>query len=268
MLYLGWIDTHVSWRAKEPWASKYGDPSYAGPFKVEASGQAMGDVALGKKTITDADKTQVIALYDSNVSYQDSRIRSIFDRLQKLGILDQTMIVMTADHGDEQFEDGRVGHGASSRDSLAWVPAILYYPPMVPAGLVAEGGESVDIVPTVADALGVAPDPAWQGESLLPLVNGVGRGYPRMSMSSKYENGHAVRIGTWKGYWAGGGKGSLYDMSKNSDEKDDVSAAHAMPLRMIADALWTLRLYNAAWKKSAWGNPANQRAAFPEAMGE
>jgi arylsulfatase len=268
LLYLGWIDTHVSWRAKEPWLSKYADAAYKGPFKVEASGQAMGNVALGKMKITEADKQQVIALYDSNVSYQDEQIRKIFERLTTLGVLDQTMIIMTADHGDEQFEDGRVGHGASSRDSLAWVPGIIYYPPMFPGGRIPEGAESVDLVPTVADALGVAADPAWQGESLIPLANGVGRGYPRLSMSSKYENGHAVRMGTWKGYWAGGGRGALYDMSKNTDEKDDVSAQFPMAHRMLADALWTLRLYNAEWKKTAWGNPANQRAGFPEAMGE
>lgn len=270
MMYLGWIDTHVSWRAKQPWLDRYDPGPYSGRFKVEASGQDMEKVATGKLKLTDRDKQRIIALYDSNVSYQDEEIKKIFDKLEAAGILDETMIVMTADHGDEQFEDqGRVGHGGSSRDSLVWVPLIIHYPPMVPGGLVAEGAELVDVVPTIADALGVAPDAAWQGESLLPLVNGVGRGYPRLSISSKYENGHAARMGTWKAYWSGGGKPQLYDMAKETDnEQTNVAAAHPMVVRMIGDALWTLRLHNADWKKASWGNPSNQRAGFPESMGE
>jgi arylsulfatase A-like enzyme len=267
MLYLGWIDTHVSWRAKEPWFSRYAPGAYSGPLKVEASGKLIEAVATGKQKLSDADVERVRALYDSNVSYQDDQIRKMFEKLEQLGILDETMVVMTADHGDELFEVGRVGHGGSSRDSVVWVPGAIYYPPMFPAGRVPEGVELVDLVPTIADALGVKPDPNWQGESLIPLVNGVGRGYPRLSMSSKYENAHAARMGLWKGYWAGGGKPELYDLAKEPGELTNVAGEHPMAVRMIGDALWTLRLHNAEWKKAAWGNPANHRG-FAAAMGE
>src|SRR5688572_10334840 len=111
------------------------------------------------------------------------------------------MTVMRADHGERLVEEGRVGHGSGAKVGAVWVPTIVYYPPMVPGGRVTEGAELVDLVPTIADALGVEPDAAWQGESLIPLAAGVGRGYPRLSMSSKYENSHAARLGMWKAYW-------------------------------------------------------------------
>jgi arylsulfatase A-like enzyme len=267
-LYLGTIDTHVSWRAKEPWFSKYDPEPYSGRFKVEASGVDMGKVASGSLKISDRDKTRIIALYDSNVSYQDQQVGVLMAKLKEWGIADQTMLIITADHGDEQFEDGRVGHGASIRDSLVYVPLIIHYPPMFPAAKVPEGVEVVDIVPTVADALGVKPEEDWQGESLIPLANGAGRGYPRLSMASKYENAHAGRMGPWKAYYAGGGKAELYDVVKEPDEQKNRAADNPTALRMVSDALWMLRTYNADWKKSRWGNPANVTAQFAADMGE
>ncbi|HEY8142944.1 MAG TPA: sulfatase-like hydrolase/transferase [Kofleriaceae bacterium] len=266
-LYLGSIDTHVSWRVKEPWFSKYDPEPYTGRFKVEASGVDMGKVAAGSLKITDRDRKRIIAIYDSNVSYQDSQVGVLLAKLKEWGIADQTMVILTADHGDEQFEDGRVGHGGSILETLVHVPMIIHYPPMIPAGKVSEGVEVVDIVPTVADALGVKADENWQGESLLPLVNGVGRGYPRMSMASKYENAHAGRMGIWKAYYAGG-KGQLYDVTAQPQEKQDVQKEHPTEMRMVSDPLWLLRTYNPEWKKSRWGNPANVTAAFAADMGE
>ena len=267
LLYLGTIDTHVSWRAKEPWFSKYDPEPYTGRFKVEASGVDMGKVAAGSLKISDRDKKRIIAIYDSNVSYQDQQVGALLAKLKEWGVADQTMLVITADHGDEQFEAGRVGHGGSILETLVHVPLVIHYPPMVPAGKLPEGAEVIDIVPTIADALGVKPDESWQGESLLPLVNGVGRGYPRLSMASKYENAHAGRMGPWKAYYAGG-KGELYDVVSQPEEKQDVQKENPTAMRMVSDALWLLRTYNPEWKKSRWGNPANVTAAFAADMGE
>jgi arylsulfatase A-like enzyme len=268
LLYLGTIDTHVSWRAKEPWMSKYDPGPYSGRFKREASGQDMGKVATGKVKVNARDIQRINALYDSNVSYQDQQLGVLLEKLAEWGVADDTMIIITADHGDELFEHGRVGHGSSVLESLVYVPLVIHYPPLFPPGRVSEGAEVVDIVPTLADALGVDPDENWQGESLIPLAQGVGRGYPRLSMASKYENGHAGRMGRWKVYTAGGAKSELYDVVDELVEKTDRAAEKPMALRMVSDALWMLRANNAEWRKSRWGNPANVKAAFAADMGE
>jgi len=266
-LYLGTIDTHVSWRAKQPWMSKYDPGPYKGRFKVEASGVDMGKVALGHIKVTQRDIVRIVALYDSNVSYQDGQVAVLLDKLARWKVADDTMIIIVADHGDEQFEDGRVGHGGSIRDTLVYVPFIIRYPPLFPGGRVPEGVEVVDIVPTIADALGVEPDPHWQGESLIPLAQGVGRGYPRLAMASHYENAHAGRMGRWKVYTSGV-TAQLYDVVGEPEEKVDRASEKPMALRLVSDALWLLRANNAAWRKSRWGNPANVGAAFAADMGE
>ena len=104
----------------------------------------------------------------------------------------------------------------------------------------------------------------------LPLVNGVGRGYPRMTLATKYENAHAGRMGQWKAYYAGGGKGALFDVVKEPVDlaAKDIAKDNQIALRMVSDPLWLLRTYNPEWKKSRWGNPANVTAAFAADMGE
>ncbi len=117
-LYLGTIDTHVSWRAKQPWLSKYDPGPYSGRYKVEASGKDMGKVATGKIKVNERDIKRIVALYDSNVSYQDQQLGLLLDKLAEWGVADDTMVIVTADHGDELFEFGRVGHGGPVLESL------------------------------------------------------------------------------------------------------------------------------------------------------
>ncbi|MEZ4361151.1 MAG: sulfatase [Kofleriaceae bacterium] len=268
-LYLGTIDTHVTWRAKSPWIEKY-DPGYSGRFADSFSGADAAKAATGKLSLTEKEKEHVRALYDSNVSYQDDQLRQLIERLTAAGVWDETLLLITADHGDEQWEAGRVGHGASSRDQLVHVPLLIHYPPMFPAARVTEGAEVVDIVPTLADVLGVKADPAWQGVSLLPLAHGVGRGGQRLAMSSMYEGSHTGRIGRWKVRLTGPGKPEVYDLGADPAELKDLygEPSSLISARALLDPLWILRQWNREWKKSEWGNAANVSAKFTADVGE
>ncbi len=264
-LYLGLIDTHVTWRAKQPWLDKY-DGGHKGRFATEYGDD--GPAGSNGKDLTDREKDHVRALYDSNVSYQDELLGKLITKLQDWGIYDQTMIIITADHGDEQWEDGRVGHGGSSRETLVHVPLVIHYPPMFPTGKFTEGTEGIDIVPTLADALGVPTDPEWQGQSLIPLANGAAGGYPWMSFSSRYELSHAARIGHWKANLMSTGAPRVYDLAKDKGEKTDVYGKAAIGTRLVIDPAWLLRTWNTEWKKSQWGNPAAVSSRFAADLGE
>ena len=266
-LYLGFIDTHVTWRAKQPWMDKY-DGGYKGRFQTEYGDD--GPNGSDGKGLSEKEHDHVRALYDSNVSYQDDLLGKLVEKLQSWGIWDQTMLIVTADHGDEQWEDGRVGHGGSERDTLLHVPLLIHYPPLFPAGRVTEGAEGIDIVPTLADALGVAIDPEWQGMSLLPVANGAAGGYPWMSFSSQYENAHAGRIGHWKLKLLGPNAPRLYDLAKDPDERKDLwgSPQAEIGARMLLDPMWILRQWNVEWKKAQWGNAADVSSRFAADFGE
>ncbi len=261
-LYLGLIDTHVTLRGKSPWIEKYGD-GYKGRIKN------FGDDGPGgvPKDLADADKDFVRALYDSNVSYQDDLLGKLVTQLETWGIWDQTMLIVTADHGDELWEDGRFGHGGSARETLAHVPLLIHYPKMFPAAKIASGTDGVDIVPTVADALGVAHDPEWQGLSLVPAANGQ-TGYPMLSFQSRYELGHAGRIAHWKATLMAAGDPKIYNLAKDKAEQKDLFGSAHIGTRVLLDPLWIFRQWNAEWKKSQWGNAAAVSNRFAADLGE
>jgi arylsulfatase A-like enzyme len=264
-LYLGLIDTHVTWRAKSPWIEKY-DGGYKGKFETSYGDDGPG--GSNGKGLSEKEQNHVRALYDSNVSYQDDLLGKLIEQLQSWGIYDKTMIVITADHGDEQWEENdRVGHGGSQRETLVHVPMLIHYPPLFPAAKIHAGTEGIDIVPTLADALGVAFDPEWQGASLLPLAQGAD-GYPLLAVSSAYENMHAGRIGHWKLQLKGGGAPRLWNLDKDPDERNDLWGKAHVGARTLLDPMWMLRGWNVEWKKSQWGNAATVSSRFAADLGE
>jgi arylsulfatase A-like enzyme len=264
-LYLGTVDTHVSWRAHEPWISRYDPEPYNGPFKKWASDPDVDKIVSGKLKITERDKTRIVALYDSAISYQDDILGKLLVQLEAWGAARDTMIIITADHGEEFWEDGRLGHGGSLLETLLRVPLLIYYPPLFPPGtVVKEGVDTVDVLPTIAEALGVPPSPDWQGESLIPLAQGVGRGYPRPSFASQYEHAHAMRLGRWKAVLRSGGGLRVYDLEKDPQEKTDVAATRPLERRFVTDALSTFLHHQRSWKKSRWGVASNHSARFAD----
>jgi arylsulfatase A-like enzyme len=147
------------------------------------------------------------------------------------------------------------------------VPLLIHYPPMFPAAKIRAGTEGVDIVPTLADVLGVPVDAEWQGMSLLSLAHGGGV-YPLLSVSSQYENAHAGRMGTWKLQLKGGGNPRVWNLAKDREERQDLYGKAHIGTRLLLDPMWMHRAWNVEWKKSKWGNPASVTAAFAADLGE
>lgn len=262
-LYLGFVDTHVTWRAHEPWIGRYDTEPYAGPYKKAATDPQVDLIAAGKVKVTDRDKTRIIALYDSDVSYQDDLIGKVREQLAAWKVGDDTMIVITGDHGDELWEDGRLGHGGSLHETLVHVPLLIYYPPLFPPGTaVPEGAETIDILPTIIDALGGKIPAGMQGQSLIDLAQGVGRGYPRPSLSSQYEDAHAMRLGDWKIVMRSGGAVRVFDALHDHFEKSDLATTRPVERRFLTDAMSTFLIFQKDWNKRRWGVPSNQSAGF------
>ncbi len=262
-LYLGLIDTHVTWRAKSPWIEKYDGGGYKGRFEKN-----FGDNGAAKGKLTDKEKRHVRAIYDSNVSYQDDQLGKLIDKLKEWGDWNDTMLIVTADHGDELWEDGKTfGHARKPLQIITHVPMLIHYPPLFPAGKVMTATEAIDIVPTIADALGVAADPEWQGTSMIPVAEGQVE-YPRLAVASQYENAHAGRLGAYKIRIKGGDTPVLYRVEKDPFQHEDLWGKSPIAERLLLDPMWMLRQWNTAWKQTTWGNPANVTSRFAADMGE
>jgi arylsulfatase A-like enzyme len=132
-------------------------------------------------------------LYDADIAFNDDQFARVMETLQDQGDLDNTLIVFTADHGEEFFDHGGTSHGFSLYNELLNVPLIFSWPGTLKEGeVVMEPMPSIDIAPTILDLVGAAPIPGAQGKSMASFLRGEGE-LPRGPIFS--EN-HDVPRGT------------------------------------------------------------------------
>lgn len=108
--------------------------------------------------------------YAGEVEYVDEQLGLFFQFLKKNELYDQTLIIVTADHGEGLWEHGERSHGFFIYDSTVRVPLIIRAPFPFPKQRVKELVELVDIAPFILDALDLEIPASYQGQSLLPLL--------------------------------------------------------------------------------------------------
>ena len=124
------------------------------------------------------DAPGIRALYDGEVRIFDDWIGKQIAKLEELNLLDDTFVLLVADHGEELLERGHIGHTSCNLmgtlfDECVRVPLIMRYPKAFPAGKVIRNQVSqIDIMPTLFDLLGWELPPPVDGLSLLPLIRG------------------------------------------------------------------------------------------------
>lgn len=263
-LYIGTSDPHVTYREHSEFIGNYETEPYNGRFKRACYGEDLADIKTGKLKVSERDKTRIHNLYRNEVEFNDSAFGMLRKGFEELGIWDQTMVIVTADHGDEFWEHGGVGHGHSLYHHQTHVPLIFYYPPLFPAGTVVEAGADVfDVYPTMVEAIGQERPKNLQGKSLLPLVHKVTGDYPEPAVATQYLLHYASQMQHWKLYLRRG-EYQLYDRSKDHDEQNDVSSSHPLASRWLLDSMGWMRAYRADWDKAEFGATSNLRPGFIE----
>jgi arylsulfatase A-like enzyme/Flp pilus assembly protein TadD len=136
--WLHFFDPHAAYDPPEPWATDYAD-----------------------------------RLYDGEIAYADHCIGTVVDALRSWGVWKDTLIVVTADHGESLGEHGEKTHGLFIYDATVHIPLIFHAPTHLPTGLTVDAVVSaVDIMPTTLALLGKAAPQPLDGKSLLPLMRG------------------------------------------------------------------------------------------------
>jgi arylsulfatase A-like enzyme len=138
------------------------DPYFERPYNGVAYGRAEHEVP-------EADKVDYLKeTYATEIEHMDSDIGAFMDWLKAEGLYDDTVIVFTADHGEEFLEHGGWWHGTTLYQEQIHVPMIVKLADQEHAGTRAPWVvRHIDIAPTLADAAGAEPSPSWQGESML-----------------------------------------------------------------------------------------------------
>jgi arylsulfatase A-like enzyme len=175
-LWVHFYDVH------QPYSLQHGypdfNPGYEGRLSPEPDGADPVAAAINAATLTDtplpADEHEhVMALYDSAVAGVDARIGRILDALRERGLLENTWIIYTSDHGEELGDHNNYYyHGASIYESVLHIPLIVTGPEC-PTGVRSPALiQNVDIAPTILDLAGIATPDEMEGVSLDSLFRG------------------------------------------------------------------------------------------------
>jgi len=130
------------------------DPDYDGD--LDAS-NFENNPAL-RRDMPARDLQHLVALYDGEIRFTDEWIGRLLGTLDRMGIGDDTIVVVTADHGDEFFEHGRKGHAVTLYDEVLRVPLVIRYGRRVaPGQVVDEQVRLEDVAPTILGLADVTP---------------------------------------------------------------------------------------------------------------
>ncbi|HKX46910.1 MAG TPA: sulfatase, partial [Planctomycetota bacterium] len=182
--------THTPYDPPQRWRELYVDPAYDGPIEAFYADHRRA-IEQGEYVLSAADARQIYDLYLAGVSQADHHVGLLLADLADAGVLDDTLVIVTSDHGEDfgagavrdpatgaLVSPGRWEHSHMYRSNLH-VPLIVSWPRALPRGAkVTAAVESVDLLPTVAELAGLAlpapatPRDAIDGASLLPLVRG------------------------------------------------------------------------------------------------
>jgi choline-sulfatase len=188
--------------------------------------------------------------YYGTVSHLDREIGLVLESLGKLGLLENTIVVFTSDHGDQLLEHGLLGKNVFFEASIH-VPLMIRFPGRIRPGRCDALVESVDVLPTLLELIG-APEPDnCQGRSLTALCDGSGRpAPPREAVFSeniipeiisqspldfvfakgkgvkgvRHPDAKMVRTQRWKYCYYGDGYAELYDLQNDPHEQHNLAA--------------------------------------------
>ena len=230
--YIQTIDPHVPYDPPQDLISLCHPEPYHGVVNPRSTADQLGKAKLvpPKLSLTDADRKYLEALYDGEVTYHDTYLGGFIERLKRLGLYDKTLIVVTADHGEEFFDHQSYGHGHSLYQELIHVPWIVRYPGALPRRIPGTVS-TVDIAPTVLSSVGVPIPAVMEGIDRMPQILGGSTPALSAAVSDFLDDRRAVRAGRWK-LVLRGLTPTLFDLDKDPEELTELDLAeHPVALR-------------------------------------
>jgi arylsulfatase A-like enzyme len=177
-LFIHYFDPHIPYTLGEEYRYLFTNDSMS-DYEVENTFYSKRYSDVPQKS-TDYLK----AVYDAEIRFQDDSLGELFGKLEELDLMNDTLIIITADHGEEFREHGAFDHSKTLYQEVLHVPLIMRYPSSFAPGRVEQRVSLVDLYPTILDFLGVGFE-GVDGVSLMPLLEGSGS-VPERDLLSEY----------------------------------------------------------------------------------
>ncbi|MBI2822869.1 MAG: sulfatase, partial [Acidobacteria bacterium] len=176
---------------------------------IEAVGRGA-IVPRGSVEFQPGDLRALRILYDAEIYHLDAYLGRVLETLRRKGVEDHTLVVVTADHGEELLEHGFIGHASTALhatlfDEVTRIPLVIRLPGQARGRRISDLVQQIDVAPTLLDLFGMPAHEVMQGKSLKPLL------------VEDEAAGSAGRAGSSRSATGTGGRGSARDNSAGRD---------------------------------------------------
>ncbi len=200
----------------------------------------------GTIRLTSLDRKHLFNLYDAEIAFVDAEIGKLLATLKQMGLYDNTLIVLSADHGEAFGEHKTYYHGMTAYDELARVPLIIKPPysrrenEVVPNQV-----RNIDIMPTILDYCGLQAPEGCNGQSLRPLMEA--KASPDLPAIIEVQAGRKNHLVAFRHeghkviYALGDNTVQLYDLERDPDERKNLlpqTAAMEPSTQGTSDPAW------------------------------
>ena len=237
-MFLNYCEAHTIYHPPLGYRKKFLDKS-SKPFWT--INQDHREFMYNGLRMTEEDFNILQSLYDSEIAYLDSKVKELHGFLKSENLLDNTIFIVTSDHGEQFGEKGFMGHARNLYDSLLKVPLIIKYPgEQFERGRKKNLVQTVDLLPTLLDVINGKTNrmkEQMQGNSLMsdsrgarepelviseykkqPFSADCFNGYPDDLLAKYLYAARSVVYENMKYIWKSNGSEELYDITKDSSE--------------------------------------------------
>jgi arylsulfatase A-like enzyme len=220
-------------------------PPYNVMFDANYQGDLTGKKYYKKASITDKrDLEHMIALYDGEIRWTDSHIGKLLEEIERLGVDNRTVIILTSDHGDEFLEHGRKGHGNNLYETTIHTPFILKIPGGEKGVIRDDPISPVDIMPTLLALAGVHIKVELDGRDLTNLEDKKRAIFSELNFKSHIYRDiniqKSIRLGRYKMIFDFlRGEQKFFDLKEDPQEKENLmnseSSSHIETKKELAE---------------------------------
>lgn len=183
-VYAHTMDPHAPYRPPLGFEDKFANPAETPEFdrtckRLEGAVRYGGGIVVNRSRCThngiNADRfiQRARDRYDGEILHNDWSLEQLVGKLKQLGILDNTLIVVVSDHGEEFWEHGWTAHGHSLYEELTHGVLLMWNPKLIPTPRrITAPVQLIDVMPTVLDLASLKIPDIVQGQSLAPFANG------------------------------------------------------------------------------------------------
>jgi arylsulfatase A-like enzyme len=231
-LFVHTYDVHSDYRSLAEYEAAFVEP-YDGP--ADGTTAQLIAVREGKLSLGEADARHLVDLYDAGIRQWDGELGRLLRFLKDNRMLEETLLIITSDHGEEFFEHGGFLHGRTQYQEVMAVPLVLRGPGLPSGERVAQPASLVDLMPTVLALLRIPAPEALDGRDLRPFWQEEERreAGPRLIFGEADHNNQepditrAARRGRYKLHYNRlSAASALFNLSEDPRELLDVASRH------------------------------------------